>query len=112
MIVFCIFMMIFYVVFDNSPSVFETMKEVKEMNIEKMKFQELDKIMKPPKWKERINYIKLPNEVEVILFNATQNKKMKKNAIGVIVGSGAMNDDKVEGLAHLTEHMLFLVRKN
>ena len=36
---------------------------------------------------------------------------MKKNAIGVIVGSGAMNDDKVEGLAHLTEHMLFLVRK-
>lgn len=37
------------------------------------------------------------------------NKKLKKNAVGVIVGSGAMNDDIIDGLAHFTEHMLFLV---
>jgi secreted Zn-dependent insulinase-like peptidase len=54
--------------------------------------------------------LKLPNDVEIILVNATTNKKLKKNAIGIIVGSGAMNDDKIDGLAHLTEHMLFLVK--
>ncbi len=59
--------------------------------------------------KENIQYIKLPNEVEIILINATNNKNIQKNAIGVIVGSGAMNDDKLDGLAHFTEHMLFLV---
>lgn len=39
-----------------------------------------------------------------------KNKKIKKDSIGIIVGSGAMNDDKIEGLAHFTEHMLFLVK--
>lgn len=38
-----------------------------------------------------------------------KSKKVKKDSIGIIVGSGAMNDDKIEGLAHFTEHMLFLV---
>jgi len=40
-----------------------------------------------------------------------KNKKVKKDSVGIIVGSGAMNDDKIEGLAHFTEHMLFLVKK-
>ena len=103
-------MIITFFVFDNSLTVLDTMKSLKEQKIDKLRFEELDKIMRPPKFKESLHYIKLPNEVEVILFNATFNKKIKKNAIGVIVGSGAMNDDRVEGLAHLTEHMLFLVK--
>ncbi len=65
--------------------------------------------MKPNSYKERITHFKLPNEVEIILMNPQTNKKLTKDSVGIIVGSGAMNDDKIDGLAHFTEHMLFLV---
>ncbi len=42
-------------------------------------------------------------------MNPKSNIKLVKDSVGIIVGSGAMNDDKIEGLAHFTEHMLFLV---
>lgn len=44
-------------------------------------------------------------------MNPKTNKKLTKDSVGIIVGSGAMNDDKIDGLAHFTEHMLFLVNK-
>ena len=39
----------------------------------------------------------------------SKNKRLTKNAVGVIVNSGAMNDVDISGLAHFCEHMLFLV---
>lgn len=110
-------MMIFtYVIFDKSESVFDTIPLVKDSEIEKLNFEDLSNfllnldVQKPKKYNENIKYLKLPNDIEIILVNATTNKKLKQNAIGIIVGSGAMNDDKIDGLAHLTEHMLFLVK--
>jgi len=49
--------------------------------------------------------------VEIILINGTYNKNLKKNSVGLIVSSGSMSDDKILGLAHFTEHMLFLGSK-
>lgn len=67
-------------------------------------------ILKPEGFKEILTHFKLPNEVEIILMNP-KNKKIQRDSVGLIVGSGAMNDDKIEGLAHFTEHMLFLVNQ-
>ena len=39
----------------------------------------------------------------------SKNKRLIKNAVGLVVNSGAMNDIDISGLAHFCEHMLFLV---
>jgi len=67
-------------------------------------------IFKPDSYKEKITHFKLPNDVEIIMMTPKPNKRLPKDSVGIIVGSGAMNDDKIEGLAHFTEHMLFLVK--
>ena len=66
-------------------------------------------LRKSPSDKRTYRYIKLANQLKCMLVSDTETQK---SAATLFVNSGSLNDPKgVDGLAHFTEHMLFLGTK-
>lgn len=63
-------------------------------------------ILKSPNDKLEYKYMKLKNELKVMLI---RDKDTRKSSIAMNVAVGSMHNPKdLQGLAHILEHMLFM----
>lgn len=92
----------------NSTNYYDKNFDSNHSNSLKSNLIELTQIIKPKKEKRKFYKYLLENGLESYIIH---DKKAKSDGAGMLIKAGAVMDGDVLGLAHFTEHMLFLGSK-